>query len=224
MAHKVHPTIFRIGQTINWKSRWFNKKKYQEFLKQDVKLRDFIFKKLSKAGVDKVEIERTVNSINIIVYVAKPGLVIGRGGEGVEELKEEVKKIILKESVKPSRKIENKEKIEIKIQIEQLPPGEIQANVIAAVMAEQIEKRVPYRRVMKQALAKIMQSRGVMGAKVMVKGRLDGAEIARKEWLDQGKLPLQNLRADIDYATATAYTTYGTVGIKVWIYKGERFA
>jgi small subunit ribosomal protein S3 len=216
MGHKVHPFVFRIGTVTNWKSRWFDKKKYKELLEQDVKLRDFIMKKLAKAGVNSVEIERSANLVNIIVQTARPGLVIGRGGGGVEELKREIKKIIQKNNPELAN-------LEVRLEIEEVKQPTSQAAVVAAEMASQIERRLPYRRVMKQALDKIMQNKDVQGAKVMVKGRLNGAEIARKEWLKKGKIPLQTLRTNIDYAQATAYTTYGTVGIKVWINKGEVF-
>ena len=215
MGQKVHPYVFRIKNIYNWKSRWLNRKKYREFLKQDVLLRDLIMKKLSSAGIKDIEIERLANSITILIQTARPGLVIGRGGEGVESLKKELEKIIRQENPK--------EKINLKLEIQEIRKPETEAAIIAKSMAEQIEKRVPYRRVLKRALAKIMENKEVKGAKVQVKGRLDGAEIARTEWLKEGRLPLQSLRANIDYAQATAYTTYGTVGIKVWIYKGEVF-
>lgn len=214
MGQKVNPLSFRIALRTNWKSRWFNEKKYKEFLEQDVKLRDFIMKKLDKAGVNSVEIERAANSINIIIQTARPGLVIGRGGGGAEELKQEIKKLLQRQKPESA-------KMEIRLEVEEIKQISCQAAVIAADMASQIEKRLPYRRVIKQALDKIIQNKDIQGAKVMIKGRLNGAEIARKEWLKKGKIPLQTLRSDIDYAQSTAYTTYGTIGIKVWIYKGE---
>ncbi len=216
MGHKVHPSVFRLGIVTNWKSRWFNKKKYREVLEQDVKLRDFIMKRLEKAGVNSIEIERSANSLNIIIKTARPGLVIGRGGGGAEELKREIKKFLQKDKSKLA-------KMEVRLEIEEIRQPTTQAAIVAMEMASQVERRLPYRRVMKQALDKIMQNKDIQGAKVMVKGRLGGAEIARKEWLKKGKIPLQTLRSNIDYAQATAYTTYGTVGIKVWIYKGETF-
>jgi small subunit ribosomal protein S3 len=216
MGQKVHPLVFRIGLGTNWKSRWFSKGKYKEFLKQDVKLRDFIMKKLDKAGLNSIEIERSANSINIIIQTARPGLVIGRGGGGAEELKQEIKKILQKDRPEST-------KMEIRLEIEEVKQAGSQAAIIAADMANQIERRLPYRRVIKQTLDKVMQNKDVQGAKVMTKGRLNGAEIARTEWLKKGRMPLQTLRANIDYAQATAYTTYGTIGIKVWIYKGEIF-
>lgn len=216
MGQKVHPLVFRIGLGTNWKSRWFNKKKYKELLEQDVKLRDFIMKKLDKTGINSIEIERAANSVNIIIQTARPGLVIGRGGGGAEELKQEIRKIIQKG--KPELA-----KLEIRLEIEEVKQVTCQAAIVASDMANQIERRLPYRRVMKQTLDKIMQNKDIQGAKVMTKGRLNGAEIARTEWLKKGRMPLQTLRSHIDYGWATAYTTYGTIGIKVWIYKGEVF-
>jgi len=217
MGHKVHPFIFRMGIVTNWKSRWFSKKQYKDFLEQDVKLRSFVAEKLAKAGVNLIEIERSANQIKIIVKTARPGLVIGRGGKGVEELRKEIKKIIQKD------KKSKLDKMEVSLEIEEVRNPTCQARIVGQEMASQIEKRFPYRRVMKQALDKIMANKEVLGAKVVTKGRLNGAEIARKEQLKKGRVPLQTLRSNIDYARVTAYTTYGTIGIKVWIYKGEVF-
>lgn len=216
MGHKVHPFIFRLGIVTDWKSRWFDKKTYKTLLEQDIKLRKFIAKKLDKAGVETIEIERSANFINIIIKTARPGLVIGRGGSGAEELKQEVRKFILKDY--PALI-----KTEIRLEIEEIKNSTSRSRIVAMDIAAQIEKRFPYRRAIKQALEKIMANKEVKGAKVVVKGRLNGAEIARKEWLKDGQVPLQTLRSDIDYAEATAYTTYGTIGVKVWIYKGEVF-
>ncbi len=216
MGHKVHPYAFRVGRTKDWRSRWFSRKKYSHFLAQDMKLREFINQKLARAGVEAIEIERTINALNIIIKSARPGLVIGRGGGGVEQLKKEIQKIIQKNNSQDA-------KLEIKLNIEEVRDPNARAAIVAKDIAAQLEKRMPHRRVIKQALDKIMQNREVKGAKVMVKGRLGGTEIARKEWLKEGQIPLSTLRADIDYSRATAYTTYGTIGIKVWIYKGEIF-
>lgn len=216
MGHKVHPLIFRIGIATNWRSRWFSKRNYRNFLKQDIRLRDFVIKELEKAGVSSVEIERSANLINIIIKTTRPGLVIGRGGGGIEELKKKIKRVFQKEYPELS-------KTELKLEIEEVREPTAQAAIVAAETANQIEKRLPYRRVIKQSLDKIMQNKSVQGAKIMVKGRLNGAEIARKEWLKKGRIPLQTIRSNIDYAQATAYTTYGTIGVKVWIYKGEIF-
>ncbi|MBU1177218.1 MAG: 30S ribosomal protein S3 [Patescibacteria group bacterium] len=216
MGRKVHPFIFRLGSVTNWKSRWFSKKQYRDFLEQDTKLRSFVVEKLKKASVNLVEIERSANNINIIIKTARPGLVIGRGGSGIEDLKNEIKKLLQKNDL-------TKTKYEVRLEVEEVKDPDIQANIVGMEMASQIEKRLPYRRVMKQTLDKIMQNQKVKGAKILMKGRLNGAEIARKEHLKKGKIPLQTMRSNIDYASSTAYTTYGTIGIKVWIYKGEVF-
>jgi small subunit ribosomal protein S3 len=210
MAHQVHPTAFRLGIVTNWKSRWFSDKQYKEFLKQDVELREFLLKKLNKTGVDSVIIERSANMINVIISTARPGLVIGRGGGGIEELKKEIKKVLKKST-------------EVRLEIDEIRQPTSRSAVVASDIAGQIERRLPYRRAIKQSLEKIMQNKEVLGAKIMVKGRLNGAEIARKEWLKKGSIPLQTLRSDVDFSHATAYTTYGTIGVKVWIYKGEIF-
>lgn len=216
MGRKVHPFIFRLGSVTNWKSRWFSKKHYRDFLEQDTKLRSFVTEKLKKASVNLVEIERSANNLNIIIKTARPGLVIGRGGSGVEDLKNEIIKLLQKGDL-------TKTKYEVRLEVEEVKDPDIQANIVGMEMASQIERRLPYRRVMKQTLDKIMQNKKVQGAKILMKGRLNGAEIARKEHLKKGKIPLQTMRSDIDYASSTAYTTYGTIGIKIWIYKGEVF-
>ncbi|MBU2068336.1 30S ribosomal protein S3 [Patescibacteria group bacterium] len=216
MGRKVHPFIFRIGTVNTWKSRWFNQKRYKNLLEQDIKLRDFVTKKLIKASINSIEIERSANLVNIIIFTAKPGLVIGRGGSGVEDLKQELRKII--HQIDPESA-----KTDIRLEVEEIRQPNSKAAIVAQDMAMQIEKRMPYRRVIKQTLDKIMQNHEVQGAKIMINGRLNGAEIARKEWLKKGRISLQTLRANIDYANATAYTTYGTIGVKVWICKGEVF-
>jgi len=212
MAHKVHPKIFRTRESTDWNSRGFYEKNFPEKLEEDVKIREFLKKKLKEAAVEKIEIERFPSKINIIIYTARPGLIIGRRGEGVKFLKEELEKKIVKKD----------EKQELNLEIQAVQDPWSSANLVAQWMAQQIEKRVPYRRVLKQALSKIMSKKEVQGARVQVAGRLDGVEIARTEWLRQGKLPRQTLRADIDYAQTEALCRYGVVGIKVWIYKGEK--
>lgn len=214
MAHKVHPKIFRIKDLTDWNSRWLEKKKFPQYLEEDFRIREFLNKKLEKTGIEKIEIERFPGKINIIISSARPGLIIGRGGEGVEELKKELAANIFRAS---------KEKKEVKIEIREVKNLWLSAPLSGQWIAQQIEKRVPYRRVLKQALDRIASQKGVEGCRVEVAGRLDGSEIARREWLKKGKLPRQTLRADIDFAEETAYCTYGTVGIKVWIYKGEKF-
>jgi small subunit ribosomal protein S3 len=161
-------------------------------------------------GIDKIELERGTDSLNVIVHTSRPGFLIGRGGTGVEELKAEIHRLL-------------KKKISVRLEIQELKNPEISAKIMADGVVDQIEKRIPFRRILKQTISKVMASRQVKGVKVMIGGRLDGAEIARTEHLEEGSLPLQTLRADIDFAKSTAHTTYGTIGIKVWIYKGDVF-
>lgn len=210
MGHKISPTSFRIGIQKDWASRWFGGKKYVPYLKDDVAVRDFLTSKLKNAGVDRVEIERGTESLNIIIFTARPGLLIGRGGGGIEDLKISIRKLL-------------KNKIAVRMEVQEIKNPETSAAVMAESIVEQIERRIPFRRIMKQTLFKIMANKQNKGAKIQLGGRLDGAEIARTEHLEEGNLPLQTLRAVIDYVKATALTTYGTIGIKVWIYKGEVF-
>lgn len=210
MGQKISPTSFRIGISKDWASHWFGGRKYVRYLKDDVAVRSFLAKKLKGMSVDKIELERGTDLLNVIVHTARPGLIIGRGGTGVEELKIAVHQVL-------------KKKVSVRIEIQEVKNPESSATIVAESIADQIEKRMPFRRLMKQTLFKIMASKQAKGAKIRLGGRLDGAEIARTEHLEEGNLPLQTLRADIDFARATAHTTFGTVGIKVWIYKGEKF-
>jgi len=214
MGQKVNPVAFRLGGTQNWQSRWFTAKRFQEFLKEDYLIRNFLTTKLVKAGVDRIEIERSANSLEVVIQAARPGLIIGRGGSGIEDLKKEVKSLLAKKLKKPL-------KMDLRLSIEEVKDAEIRAAVVAQGMAEQIVKRLPFRRVLRQTIERVAQSRDVQGVKIMMGGRLDGNEIARREWLKKGSIPLQTMRADIDFAQTTAFTTYGTIGIKVWIYKKE---
>ncbi len=212
MGQKISPTSMRIVVNKDWKSRWFSNKKYSEFLKEDLAIRAILTKKLKNMSVDRVEIERNPDVMTIIIRTSRPGLIIGRGGNGVEELKKAIQNLI-----------RFKRKTAVRLDIQEVKNPEMSATIMAEAMAEQIEKRVPYRRLLKQTLAKIVANKDVKGAKVTLSGRLDGNDIARTEHLENGSLPLQTLRAEIDYARATAHTTYGTVGIKVWIFKGLKF-
>jgi small subunit ribosomal protein S3 len=213
MGQKVNPKIMRMGITRTWHSKWFNLgNDYIASLKQDVYVRKYLIKKLREAGVDKVEIERSAKKIAVNVYTAKPGLIIGRGGTGVEDLKKEIHKKYLK-SFRPG---------DINLNIHEVERPNLSAQIIVQQMSMEIEKRMPFRRVMKQAINRIERAGG-LGVKVIIAGRLNGAEIARSEMLTQGKVPLHTLRADIDYARGAAMTTYGAIGIKVWIYKGDIF-
>lgn len=213
MSHKVHPKIFRIKETSQWDSRWIAKKNFSKYLEEDFKIREFLNKKLKESGIDKIEIERFSGKINVVIFTARPGLVIGRGGEGIEKLREELVEKILK--------IEKK--TELKIEIKGVKDPWTKASLVSQWIAQQIEKRMPYRRVLKKALSRVMAHREIKGVRAEVSGRLNGSEIAREEWLKQGRLPRQTLRADIDYAETRAFCTYGTIGVKVWIYKGEKF-
>ncbi len=210
MGQKISPTSFRIGINKDWASHWFGRGKYVKYLKDDVAVRDLLAKRLKNMSVDRVELERGTDMLNVLIYTARPGLIIGRGGTGVEELKSVVSRLL-------------KKKIGVRVEIQEVKSPEASATIMAESVADQLEKRMPYRRIMKQTMSKIMANRDVDGVKIQLGGRLNGAEIARSEHLEQGNLPLQTLRADIDFARVTAITTYGTIGVKVWIYKGEIF-
>lgn len=210
MGHKVHPKIFRILGTQSWNSKWFSDKNYRKFLEQDIKIRKFLSGHLKKSMVGKVEIERSANNIKIIVYTARPGLIIGRGGQGAEELR----KLIQSKFLDKSSNLE--------LSIQEIKSPNLCAQIVLQGMIEDTEKRMPYRRVMKQAMEHVKKA-GAEGVKTIMSGRLDGVEIARRETLSWGKVPLHTLRADIDYSRGKAQTLYGAVGIKVWIFKGLKF-
>ena len=212
MSHRVHPKAYRLRRIGDWDSRWFSKKNLPQYLEEDFKIREFITKKLEKVGVEKIEIERFPGKIKVSIFSARPGLIIGRGGEGVEELRKQVERKIFR----------NSQKMELKLEIKEVKNSWFSASLSAQWMAQQIEKRIQHRRVLKQSLDKIIMVKGVEGARVEVAGRLGGSDIARREWLKKGRLPRQTIRADIDYGQARANCSYGVVGVKVWIYKGER--
>lgn len=216
MSHKVHPKSFRIKRISDWGSRWLSKKEYSKFLEGDFRIREFLEKKLKQTWLDSVEIERFPGKLNVIINTARPGLIIGRGGEGVEDLKKILDKKI-------NEFLKKEERTAIKIEIREIRNPWARANLASQWIAQQIEKRMPHRKVLKQALEKIMADKDVKGAKVEVSGRLGGSEIARNEWLKKGRLPLQTIRANIDYAHNGARCSYGTIGVKVWIYTGEEF-
>ncbi len=218
MGQKINPISLRVNVVKNWPVRWFfarrtgsqGKFSYARFLKEDEAIRRVIREKINQAGIAAVEIERTQGSLRILIKAARPGLVIGQGGKGIEELT----KAIGKELVG---------KVNLSVNVEELKRSEVSAAHLAQQVAWDLEKRLPFRRTLKKYLDQAMQNKEVKGAKIAVAGRLGGAEIARHESLKKGALPLHTLRADIDYGQATAYTTYGTIGVKVWIYKGEVF-
>ncbi|MBI2096580.1 MAG: 30S ribosomal protein S3 [Candidatus Sungbacteria bacterium] len=219
MTHRVHPYVFRLGINTTWKSRWFNAKKYREYLREDTLVREWLTKKLRQAHIDAIDIERSPTAMNVIIRTARPGILIGRGGEGAEKLKQEIQKKLRQWALKNAKA----EKRDLKLTIEDVKSPETRAAIVAQMVADELEKRIPFRRVLKQTIEKVMQAKGVEGIKIAIAGRLDGAEMARYEWLKRGRIPLQTLRASIDYAHKEAYTTYGVIGIKVWVYKGEVF-
>jgi len=222
MAHKVHPKIFRIGNIIDWDSRWLVKNKFRNYLEGDFYIRDFLNKKLKNFGLEKVEIERFPGKINIIISSARPGLIIGRDGAGITEIKKQIEKRLSLLEKKYSKKVSPQQTF-LNIEIREIKNPWTSAVLVSQWIASQLEKRIPYRKALKQALEKIMANKEIKGARVEVAGRLNGKEIARDEWLKIGRLPRQTLRADIDYGISRAYCTYGVIGIKVWIYKGEKF-
>ncbi|MDD3098362.1 MAG: 30S ribosomal protein S3 [Candidatus Pacebacteria bacterium] len=210
MGKKINPKSYRLGLNKRWESRWFNLKEAPKLLEEDYKIRQFVNEKAKASRIESIDIERKTKDIKIIIQTARPGILIGRQGQGIEALQKGLKKIL-------------KTDLNINISVEEVKHPEISAQIIAQGIAEDIEKRISYRRVLKQYLSKVVQHKKVLGVKIMVSGRLDGIEIARNEWLKKGKLPLSTLRADIDYGWTEAHCTYGKVGIKVWIYKGEKF-
>ncbi|NOQ76852.1 MAG: 30S ribosomal protein S3 [Methylococcaceae bacterium] len=208
MGQKVHPTGIRLGIVKDWTSRWYaNSQNYPVFLLQDLKVREYIKQKLSHASVSRIQINRPANNAHITVHTARPGIVIGKKGEDIDKLKVEVSKMM---------------GVPVKINVEEIRKPELDATLVAEGIAQQLEKRIMYRRAMKRAVTNTMRL-GAEGIKINVGGRLNGAEIARGEWYREGRVPLHTLRADIDYGTAEANTTYGIIGIKVWIFKGEVF-
>jgi len=212
MSHKVHPKLFRIKGTSDWNSRWITEKDFSNFLEEDFKIRRFLNDKLKEAAVSKIEIERFSGKINVVILTSRPGLVIGRGGEGIERIKETLRNKVLR--------IDKKR--ELKIEIKGIKNPWTKADLVSQWVAQKIERRTPYRRVLKQAISKVMSNKEIKGVRIQVSGRLNGTEIARKEWLKQGQLPRQTLRSDIDYSLSKARCSYGTIGVKVWLYKGEK--
>lgn len=217
MSHSVHPYSHRLGIIRDWKSRWFGvNSQYRQFLKADLTLREFLKKELRGFFVSTIEIERSQKSLRIIIKTSRPGMIIGRSGDGVTKLREKIVKLIDARGFKiPGQ--------ELKIDIEEVRSPESNAAIVAQMVAEGLEKRLPFRRVIKQTIEKIMANRDVLGVKIKLGGRLGGAEMARTEDLKRGRIPLQTFRADIDFAREKAHMTYGDIGIKVWIYRGDIF-
>jgi len=210
MGNKVNPTAFRLGVIYDWKARWFSEKKdYQENLLEDIKIRKFLMDKLRLAGIIQTEIERSIHKVKIILSVSRPGVVIGRGGSGLEDLKSQLVKLVT---------IPNPEK-NLEIVVQEVKNPDLSAYFVGQRIAEQVEKRMPSRRVVLKMIERVMGA-GAKGTKVVLSGRIEGAEIARKQIYTEGKIPLSTLRADIDFAEVPALTRSGFVGVKVWIYKG----
>ena len=207
MGQKVHPTGIRLGIVTDWTSKWFAEAKdYEDFLNNDLYVRSHLKKKLAQASVSRITIERTAGKANLTIHTARPGLVIGKKGEDIENLRREVAKMMGLNRVH--------------INIEEIRKPELDAQLVAESVAQQLERRIMFRRAMKRAVSNSMRL-GALGVKINVAGRLNGAEIARSEWYREGRVPLHTLRADIDYGFAEAMTTYGVIGVKVWIFKGE---
>jgi small subunit ribosomal protein S3 len=208
VGQKVHPYGFRLGINKPWKSNWFGKRDFPELLQEDIKIRNFLRKNLSHAGIANLEIERSANRIRINIHTARPGIIIGKKGLEVDRLKEELQRIIGGKQVN--------------LNIKEIRRAELDASLVAQNIALQLEKRISFRRAMKKSVQSSLRF-GALGIKIRCSGRLGGHEIARSEWYREGRVPLHTLRADIDYGTAEALTTYGIIGIKVWVYKGEIF-
>jgi small subunit ribosomal protein S3 len=207
MGQKVNPNGFRVGVIRDWNTRWYaSKKDFADFLVEDRKIRDFVKKKYYQASISRIEIDRAAGKITVSIFTARPGLLIGKGGTGIEVIKEDIKKAVGKDA---------------SVNIMEIRDPDADAQLVAENIASQLEKRISFRRAMKQSMGRAMQKNSVKGIKLMVSGRLGGAEIARSEGYHDGSIPLQTMRADIQYGFAEAKTTYGRIGCKVWIYKGE---
>ncbi|MBI2436717.1 MAG: 30S ribosomal protein S3 [Candidatus Magasanikbacteria bacterium] len=210
MGHKVHPQIYRTGILFPWASRWVSTRNYRQFLQQDITIREYVLKKFLDAHIDSVYVERSPKNIIITICAAKPGVIIGRGGHGLDDLRKDIERKFLNMSTK------------VKLNIQEVRHPSLSSAIVAQTIAQDIENRMPFRRVMKQTIERVIKA-GANGIKISVSGRLNGAEIARTEKLSHGKIPLITLRSNVDYVSQRAETIYGTIGIKVWIYKGESF-
>ncbi len=212
MGHKVHPTVFRLGTTTTWPSRWFARNAaYRDQLRQDLGIRAFLRKELKDAQVSQINIERSRGALAVNITTGKPGLVIGRSGVGIEELKKKFLKTFF-----PGKKVQ------FQLNVTEVAKASLEATIVAQQVAQDLERRMAFRRVLKMAIERVKKA-GALGVKIAVSGRLNGSEIARREWLGWGKIPLTNLRADIDYAGDTARSMAGAIGVKVWIYRGDVF-
>lgn len=217
MTHTVHPYAHRLGILRDWKSRWFSPKgKYQENLKGDVLIREYLEKKLKGFFVADIEIERNQKMLRVIVSTSRPGMIIGRQGDGAEALRGDIKKLLAKHNLLDPN-------VSLNLDIKEVKSPESNAAIVAQMVVESLEKRLPFRRVSKQMLEKVMANRDVKGVRILISGRLGGATMSRSEDRKLGQIPLQTLRADVDYSATKAIMPYGTLGVKVWIYKGEVF-
>lgn len=217
MGHKVNPISFRLGLNKNWQSKWFSPRNFSEYLARDIQIRQALKKRFSKSsGVALVEITRSQDLAKIVIHTSKPGILIGRSGQGINE----IKKYLLKNCPKLTDSKTGKPKEKIEIEILEVKKPDLSAQIVSDQIAYQIEKRIAYKRAIKQAISRIMEAKA-KGVKVAIAGRLGGAEIARREHYGAGSVPLGRLRADLDFAQVDALTTYGIIGVKVWIYKGD---
>jgi len=215
MSKVVHPYAHRLVTLRDWKSRWFADKKYKDLLKSDVVIREFLMKKLRGFYVSRIEIDRSAKATKVMVFTSRPGMIIGRSGEGASNLKADMVAMMKRKNVLIPE--------DFKFDIVEVTNPDADAAIVGCMIAEGLEKRLPFRRVMKQTIEKVMQARGVKGARIYLGGRLGGAEIARSEQIKRGSIPLQTFRADVDFAREKAHMSYGDIGIKVWIYRGEVF-
>ena len=205
MGHKVHPNGFRLGVSRTWNAKWYADRDYTALLREDIAIRQLVQARLANASVSQVEVERGINHVTVTIHTAKPGIVIGKGGANVEALRQQIGKL-------GSRKV--------KLEIREIRQPELDAVLVAANIAQQLNRRIAFRKAMKQAIQRTMKA-GAKGVKIMVAGRLGGSEMARREWEREGRIPLNTLRADISYGQVHAHTTYGRIGVKVWIYRGD---
>ncbi|MEX0916856.1 MAG: 30S ribosomal protein S3 [Candidatus Spechtbacterales bacterium] len=224
MTHKVHPIGYRLSIIRDWKSRWLDGKNYPLHVQEDYRIREHINKTYKNAGVESIEVERSAGRVSIIVFTSRPGILIGRGGAGTEEMRRSIAKIIndIAKAARIKGRIIEERAPEIRIEVREIRETELYATLVAQSVAEQLERRFPFRRVIKRTLERVMAHKGISGVKIAVKGRLDGAEMSRSEAVKDGKLPLQTLRADIDFAHVQAQTAYGVIGVKVWLYRGQK--
>ena len=217
MSHTVHPYSHRLGILRDWKSRWFSPKgKYSDYLRGDLVIRKYLSKKMKGMYVADVEIERSAKALRVIISTSRPGMIIGRNGDGATKLREEITKLLNKNKMLDPQ-------VEVRLDIKEIKSPESNAAIVAQMVVESLEKRMPFRRVMKQTLEKVMANRDVQGVRIFLAGRLGGATMSRTEDRKLGRIPLQTFRADVDYESTKAIMPYGTIGVKVWIYKGEIF-